>query len=442
MQCNDCAVINPHMHVYTHTRIRAHIADRQSPDEFYEQQHPRLMSEARGAVEALVGATPGSVAMVENATTAGSAVAHALASRWHSGEWPKHDTLLLCSLTYDSVENAIVHYCGAAGATIDRVSLPLPATSKDEVVAAYAAYFVAADAAADAAAAAAAAGSTAPPPRPRVRAAMLDHIHSKSSYVMPIVEIIGLLRSHGVDFIYVDGAHAPGQLPLELPSFGCDAYAGNLHKWCFSGAGSAFVWCNPEGTSGGGGGDGAAAGSGGGGGGGGGAGAGAIQLHHPVVSHDLGKGFVAEADFTGTKDYSAFWTVPAAMQFAADMGGWGAIRRYCHTLVMAAGKMLAAAWGTELGQPEDMAGSMVLVGLPAVLGTSEADGAALRGRLLARDRIQVQYPVASTHSPACLYLRISAIIYNCEEDYVKLRDVVLAEVQAAQAATTSSAGAM
>lgn len=409
------------------------------------------MSSARGAVEELVGAAAGSVALVENATTAGSAVAYGLASRWHSGEWETGDKVLLCSLTYDSVENAVVHYCGTAGAAIDKVELPLPVTRKDEVVAAYADYFARQakveelDAASPTPCPPASSSPSSPPtrshprPRPRpVRAAMLDHVHSKTGYVMPIAEIIALLRSHGVEYIYVDGAHAPGQLHLNLPSFGCDAYAGNLHKWCFSGAGSAFLWSNPRdvaaaaspssSTSG----D-ASADTPGGSSSSTASVVGVTALHHPVVSHDLGKGFVAEADFTGTKDYTPYWTVPVAFQFVADMGGWSAIRQYCHTLVMAAAKMLAAAWGTELGQPEGMVGSMVLVGLPQILGVTEAAGAALRGRLLARDRIQVQYPVVSTHGTRRLFVRISAMVYNCEEDYLELKNAVLKEVAAVNA---------
>jgi hypothetical protein len=114
------------------------------------------------------------------------------------------------------------------------------------------------------------------------------------------------------------------------------------------------------------------------------------------------------------------------------LGGFGAVRTYCHTLVLAAAVMLAEAWGVgALGQPDDMVGSMVLVPLPTVLGVTAAAGAALRGRLLSRDRIQVQYPVVSTDVAAPqLYVRISAMVYNCMADYHVLRDAVLAEVLA------------
>ena len=118
------------------------------------------MRAARAAVEELVGAAAGSVALVDNATTAGSTVAQALAFRWHVGEWHKGDKVLLCTLTYDSVENAVAHYCKAAGAEIDSVQLPVPVSSKDEVVNAYAKYF------------AAPAAAPATRPTPRVRAAV------------------------------------------------------------------------------------------------------------------------------------------------------------------------------------------------------------------------------------------------------------------------------
>jgi isopenicillin-N epimerase len=101
-------------------------------------------------------------------------------------------------------------------------------------------------------------------------------------------------------------------------------------------------------------------------------------------------GFITEADFTGTRDYAPFWSIPTGIAFAHKAGGHARIRHECHSLVMAAARMLAAAWGTDLGQPEHMAGHMVTIRLPRAV-CADWDGATrLRARLLQEFGIQVQ----------------------------------------------------
>ena len=78
---------------------------------------------------------------------------------------------------------------------------------------------------------------------PHIKFALLDHITSPTAVVLPIARLCAICRAHGVR-VMVDGAHAPGNmLPnLDIPSIGADWYTGNLHKWCFTPKGSAFLW--------------------------------------------------------------------------------------------------------------------------------------------------------------------------------------------------------
>ena len=133
--------------------------------------------------------------------------------------------------------------------------------------------------------------------------AILDHITSPSALVLPLKKMIEECRKRGV-LVLVDGAHAPGQVEINLEELRPDFYTGNFHKWVFTPRGCAILWVHKD--------------------------------HHDwctplVTSHMYNKGFQLEYGVQGTRDDTPYFLVPDSIQFYKDVGGMvGPLTVYLH----------------------------------------------------------------------------------------------------------------
>ena len=194
---------------------------------------------------------------------------------------------------------------------------------------------------------------------PRTRIAVLDHISSESALILPLQALAACCRARGVA-VLADAAHAPGMLPLDVPSLGVDWYVANLHKWAHAPRSCGFLWADPSRQA---------------------------DLHPPVISWGLDQGFTAEFDWVGTRDPSAWLAAPAGLAFLQELD-FAAVQKYNHDLAWHAAQSLASRWKVEIPAAESHIGFMVTLPLPSSLGSSAEDAARLRDALLYEDRIR------------------------------------------------------
>ena len=317
---------------------------------------PRIRT-AAARVADFLGVDADGLVFVDNVTTGVNAVLRSL-------EFEAGQEIVITDLAYGAVRKTAEFVAARRGVELRTVHVPLPVASPESVVQAISA----------------AVG-------PRTRVAIVDHIASDSSLVLPVADIATACRERGAP-VLVDGAHAPGAIALDVGALGVDWYVGNLHKWALAPRSSGILWAAPAAREG---------------------------LHPAVISWGLGEGYVAEFDLVGTRDPTPHLSAPYGLDLLEEWGLADVIRSN-HELVWRGAELLGEAIGAEPVGPRAMFGPMVTVRLPESLGRLPEDAARLRDSLLFDDGIEVHVGSVSGR----LTLRIATQVYNDEEDLGRL----------------------
>ncbi|PPQ35596.1 aminotransferase class V-fold PLP-dependent enzyme [Rhodopila globiformis] len=334
------------------------------PTRFMMTVLPDALRQAAAALGGFLNGAGTDIAFVDNATTGCNAVLRSLALR-------PGDEVLILSHAYGAIRNTVRFVTDRVGARIAEAAVPFPQPAEDALTAAVAAAIT-----------------------PRTRVAVIDHVTSGSAIVLPAARIVRACHDAGVP-VLIDGAHAPGQVDVDLAAIGADWYAGNCHKWLCAPKGCAFLHANP---------------------------ARQADLHPVTISHGYGKGFLAEFDWTGTTDPSRFLAVTEAIDFHRQLGD-AALRTRNRDLAAAGTACLAQRLNTEAGATGATACAMGTVRLPVADATPE-HALAIRARLL---QAGTDAPVHAMDG--ALWLRLSAFAYNQIDDYERLADIVAAAVR-------------
>ena len=347
------------------------------PVRFLVDQLPDELARARAALAQLVGAEPAQLAFVPSTTYGLNQLLQRLDRLVDN--MPPGSEILLTNHSYNATLN-LVHYAAERhGWCVRQVPLPLPLSDPSEVVDAFAQVWTA-----------------------RTRLLLIDHITSPSALVLPLRDLILLARSRSAAVI-VDGAHAPGSLPIDLQHLQPDAYVGNLHKWMCCPRGAAFLWVARGWRE---------------------------KIRPLVISHGanapapLGVSrFQLEHDWIGTADPTPWLALPEVLHLlgASGAGGLEILIQRHHRLAQEGQTQLLAALGHTPLAPASCQAAMAAVPLPP---SHQLDGQALQRKLLARG-FQVPVIARQPHLQEVeQYLRISCFVYNTASDVIELAEAL------------------
>lgn len=317
-----------------------------------------LLATARTRLGAFLNADPDDLAFVTNATTGVNIVARSL--RLQPG-----DEILTTDHEYGACVNAWQAVCQKTGARLVIRPIDLPVTTPDAVVEQFWS------------------GVT-----PRTRVIFISHITSVTALTLPVAAICARARSAGI-LTVVDGAHAPGQIPLDLAAIDADFYTGNLHKWVSAPKGAAFLYTRRD----------------------------LQQVIEPLVvswgwgpdpQNPSGSPYLDLLQWSGTSDPSAYLSVPAALDFL-DAHDWSTVRVRCHGLAQQWLQRVCELTGLEPPYPDDHGfyQQMALAPLPSL-----DDAKAFKRRFYERQRVEI--PVTEWRGRA--YMRVSVQGYNTQDD--------------------------
>jgi isopenicillin-N epimerase len=347
----------------------------QEPLRFVMREYEPLLDRARTALAGFVGADPADLVFVSNATTGVNSVLRSLS-------FSPDDELLTTNHAYNACCNALKFVAERSGAKVVVANIPFPLDSEAQMTQAILSQV-----------------------SPRTKLVLLDHVASPTAVIFPLSSLIQSLSAQGVDTL-IDGAHAPGMLPLTLQSLGATYYTGNCHKWMCAPKGAAFLYVQRD-----------------------------RQAHiRPLtISHGANSSrtdrsrFQLEFDWTGTQDPTAYLCVENAIAHIATLSpqGWAGVMAHNRALALQARELLCAALEQPVPCPAEMIGAITAIPLPQNFGMPATTvGGIDPVQNWLWEKFQVEVPIIPWFNPTQKLIRISAQMYNDLDQYRYLADAL------------------
>lgn len=250
------------------------------PVQFIAVNGPVYLKKSREALADYLGCDADDLVYVTNPSYATNIIAKNLALQ-------PGDEILATNLEYGACDKTWEYYCKKAGARYVRQAISLPLVSKEQF-----------------------AGDFFKGLSQRTKLIFISQITSATGLILPVAEICRIAREKGI-MTFVDGAHVPGQLPLNLKELGADIYTGACHKWMLTAKGCSFLYVRKE-----------------------------LQpLFDPLVvswgynsTSPSSSPFIDYHQGQGTRDFSAFLNVSRAIGFLKEHN-WPKVAANCRRLV-------------------------------------------------------------------------------------------------------------
>ncbi len=338
------------------------------PVRFFEDLMPGILQTTREKLASFLSCDADDLALVENATSGVNTVLRSL-------QFAPGDEILVPDHAYQACRNTIDFVAQRWGAKVVTVNIPFPINDPQQAVDAIMG------------------GVT-----DQTRLAMIDTVTSPTGLLMPFEQLVSMLEGRGVE-VMLDAAHGIGMVPLNLNELGASYTTSNCHKWLCAPKGSAFLHVRKDKQA---------------------------AIHPLTISHGMTfplgdtTRFRHEFDWTGTRDMSAHCALPAAIDHLADAveGGWPAIMEHNHELALQGRDILCEALGLEKPCPDEMVACIATLILPS---ENKSGGIPLHEpdplHVILSEKYGIQIPVWSWPSPQGRFIRISAQLYNSEEEY-------------------------
>jgi len=266
------------------------------PVDFLSRRSTERLAHARNELAKYLGTQRDNLVFATNGTTALNMLARSLVENLGTG-----DQLLTTNHEHGGINRMWQYFAEKYKFDYSQVSIPVPVDTHENFLDRFLDHV-----------------------NPKTKLIFISHISSPSALIFPVKEICKFARERGIICV-VDGSHAPGQIPLNLSKIDPDFYVGITHKWLCAPRGSAFMYARPE-------------------------------LQHLIDPLIVSWGwkpknpgpskYVEYHEWQGSRDISAFLSVPAAIDYQKK-NHWQLQRHRCGKLLTYALKQLSEQLGTE-----------------------------------------------------------------------------------------------